>query len=413
MREKPILIVSIVWLLLFVIFLSSYATLKLVGVDQPLYFLLERTYESRSAEEGDISQGYSRLDEIRQIMKNEYYLEVSDGELIDGAIRGMLESVDDQYTFYYTPEEMSSMNEHSEGVYEGIGLILSNDKDDMLTVLRVFKGSPSQISGIVAGDRIVSINSIPVTAKTSKDINDAIDLVKSAEDPNIALTVLRDGATQIIYVTREVIEINRVDYTILGGNIGYVAIYEFMGNDVSGFEEAIRYFQSNDVSGVVLDIRSNPGGLLTHVVSIADVLLPEGLIVYIEDRNGKREEYFSDAKCYNPPMVVLVNSMSASASEILAGALKDYELATIVGETTYGKGIVQTVIPFRSDGAGMQLTTARYFTPKGESIHEKGIEPDVYVERDPDYDESIVSVDPENDAQLKKALEALRGKIAG
>lgn len=412
MWKRSIVILGVAWIVILVASISSAITLALTDVNSPLK--LGVSSGNQTAADNDpatTAERYSRLDEVRRIMQSEYYLDVDEKKLVDGAIRGMLASVEDEYTFYYTTEEMQQMNEHSEGVYEGIGLMLSGDKNGMLTVLRVFHNSPSQKSGILAGDRILSINGTPISGETSKAVNDAIDLIKRAENKRITLTLTRDGQLLDVDVIRERITVNRVDYQILDGNIGYLAIYEFMGDDVSGFMEAIAAFEAQGVKGMVIDLRSNPGGMLTHVVEIADTLLPEGLIVYIEDRYGKREEYFSDANRFEIPMTVLVNKMSASASEILASALKDYGLATVVGEKTYGKGIVQTVIPFRSDGAGLQLTTARYYTPKGVCIHGTGVDPDVTVEQNSEFDASITTVDPEKDAQLRVALEELQKRI--
>jgi carboxyl-terminal processing protease len=197
----------------------------------------------------------------------------------------------------------------------------------------------------------------------------------------------------------------RVTHQVLPGDIGYIMIYEFIGDDATGFISAMNDLKQQNVKGLIIDIRSNPGGLLNDVVKIADQLLPAGLIVYTQDRGGAREEFFSEEGRWDVPMAVLVNGMSASASEILAGSLQDYGLAKIVGEQTYGKGIVQTMMPFRTDGAGMQLTTATYYTPKGRSIHGVGIKPDVIVK-------ATVPVggppDLTKDAQLKKAYDLLK-----
>ena len=208
-------------------------------------------------------------------------------------------------------------------------------------------------------------------------------------------------------LTRGKININRVEYTMLDEDIGYLMLYEFMGDDVKGFKEAIKSLQKQGAKGLIIDVRSNPGGLLEDVVQICDILLPKGKIVYIENRAGERDTFYSDADMLGIPLVVLVNEMSASASEILAGAVQDTGVGTIVGQTTFGKGIVQMVIPFDADGAGLQLTTSTYYTPNGRSIHGSGVTPDIVVD-DEGYDFTISQPNPDKDAQLKAAVEALR-----
>ena len=221
----------------------------------------------------------------------------------------------------------------------------------------------------------------------------------------------RDGEILDLEVMRAEVSISYVEYQIINGDIGYINISQFSGNDVEGFQEAVSALQAAEVSGVIIDIRNNPGGLLTDVVEIADALLPEGLIAYVEDGHGNRTEYTSDADYWDVPLVVMVNGMSASASELLSAAIQDYDRGTIVGTKTYGKGFVQTLITFAEDGAGMQLTTASYYSPSGRSIHENGVEPDVTVELSEDCDLTVPSPNLENDNQLAAALEALQAQI--
>lgn len=403
MGKRAIVLLAVFWMLVVVAGVSSAITMSLCGVDQAnqvggadgTVIVTEREYE--------MIERYGRLEEIRGILEDEYYTQLDEAALLEGAARGMLEAVGDPYTSYFSADEMMDMAKRSQGVYEGVGMLLSADKEGRLCVLRLFKDSPAIEAGVKPGDIILEINGEKASADNDKQVDEAVGRIKSAQEEQIQLTIQRGGDIFELSMPARTITINRVDSAILEGGIGYIEIYEFLGDDVIGFQRACKGLQEAGVRGLIIDLRSNPGGLLDDVVQIADALLPSGLIVYTQDREGRRQEYYSDAEQWKIPMVVLVNHMSASASEILTGALKDYGLATVVGETTYGKGIVQTVIPFRPDSAGMRLTTATYYTPKGRSIHGVGIEPDVIVQQE----ESFAGPDLENDLQLQKAYEIL------
>lgn len=402
MGKRAVVLLSVFWMLVVVAGVSSAITLSLCGVDQAnqsenggVLTVTEKEYQTINR--------YSRLDEVLEILLGDYYTALDEDVLIEGAVRGMMEAVNDDYTFYYNPEEMLALAARSQGIYEGVGMLLSADENGELTVLRIFRDSPALKAGIRPGDRIVEINGLRAEISNAKDLDAAIQKIKGNDEGVVSLTIRRESDLHELQLSTDTITINRVEYAILEGDIGYINIYEFIGDDVTAFQRAVKALREANVNGLILDLRSNPGGLLTDVVEIADTLLPDGLIVYTKDRDGRREEYYSDAEYWNIDMAVLVNGMSASASEILAGALQDYGVATVVGETTYGKGIVQTVIPFRSDGAGMQLTTASYYTPKGRSIHGIGIVPDLLVEQE----ESFFEPDLEKDAQLKAAYDLL------
>jgi carboxyl-terminal processing protease len=403
MGKRTIVWLSVLWIVVVVAGASSAITLQITGGVLPTSDQSDGTVIV-SQQEFDTIQRYHRLDEVRQILENDYYRALDEDQLVLGAVRGMLESVEDPYTFYYTPEEMQQMAERSQGVYEGVGLLLSADRDGMLVVLRIFEDSPAIEAGVKPGDIVLAVNGEPVSASDARTMDQAIQMIRDAGNDSLELTLRRGKKVQTIALKPRTITMQRVTHQVLPGDIGYIMIYEFVGDDATGFTAALKDLKGQDVKGLIIDVRSNPGGLLTDVIKIADQLLPAGLIVYTQDRSGAREEYYSEEGHWDVPMAVLVNGMSASASEILAGALQDYGLATIVGEKTYGKGIVQTMLPFRADGAGMQLTTATYYTPKGRSIHGVGIEPDLVVK-------PTVAVggapDFEKDAQLKAAYELL------
>lgn len=373
------------------------------GVESPLHVITQEEYET--------AQRYARLEEVYQRLMGEYYKELDSDTLVQGAIDGMMESVGDPYTFYYTPEDLAKMYEDHNGQYCGVGMLVSSDKQGRLVVLRVFKNSPAQTAGLLPGDVILSADGEAVSAETTETMSMATARIKGEAGTYVRLSVLRKEQTLELDIERNNVSVNRVEYQILDGNVGYLVLYEFFGDAVSGVREALNAFEEAGVRGVIFDVRSNTGGQLDICLDICDMVLPEGLIVYTEDRNGRRENYYSNADRCEIPMVVLVNEMSASASEIFAASIQDYGVAKIVGTKTFGKGIVQTQYEFPSDGAGMQLTTSRYFTPKGRSIHGEGVTPDVVVEMNDSYDASIYAPDMNNDNQLKTAYDVLLKEI--
>lgn len=373
------------------------------GVESPLHVTTQEEYET--------AQRYARLEEVYQRLMGEYYKELDSDTLVQGAIDGMMESVGDPYTFYYTPEDLAKMYEDHNGQYCGVGMLVSSDKQGRLVVLRVFKNSPAQTAGLLPGDVILSADGEAVSAETTETMSMATARIKGEAGTYVRLSVLRKEQTLELDIERNNVSVNRVEYQILDGNVGYLVLYEFFGDAVSGVREALNAFEEAGVRGIIFDVRSNTGGQLDICLDICDMVLPEGLIVYTEDRNGRRENYYSNADRCEIPMVVLVNEMSASASEIFAASIQDYGVAKIVGTKTFGKGIVQTQYEFPSDGAGMQLTTSRYFTPKGRSIHGEGVTPDVVVEMNDSYDASIYAPDMNNDNQLKTAYDVLLKEI--
>lgn len=407
MSKRLIVVFAVVWMIVLVAGVSSSLTLTLCGISPASPSDSQLTV---SEEEYETISRYERLQEVLDVVKTQYYIEVSEETLITGALKGMLDSLNDPYTFYYTPEEMAASIEHQEGTYVGVGLQVLGSSEGELIVTRAFKGSSALDQGIRAGDRIIMVEGTPVSAETTQAMNDAISMIKGEAGTEVTLTIDRDGSLIDFTLTRGKININRVEYSMLEDNIGYIMLYEFMGDDVDGIKDAIKSLRRKGAEGLIIDVRSNPGGLLGDVVEICDMLLPESMIVYIENRIGERETFYSDADMLGLPLVVLVNEMSASASEILAGSVQDTGVGTIVGQTTFGKGIVQMVLPFTSDGAGMQLTTSTYYTPNGRCIHGTGITPDIVIDNG-DYDFTTSQPDPEKDAQLKKAIEVIREEI--
>lgn len=403
MNRRTVVIIAMAWMLIITVVVTAFVTAALVGNGEATRLVSQEDYESL--------ERYRRLEEVYDTLIQDYYVPLDEETLVTGAVRGMMEAVEDPYTFYYTTEEMEKSNEQTDGIYHGVGMVVQLTEDGYIEIVRVYEDSPAQKAGLLAGDYLVGVEETAVSGESAKTLNEAVQLIQGEDGTDVRLTVLRDGDEIELTATRAAVNVSYVDYSLIGTDIGYLNISQFTGNDVIGFEEAVAAFQSANVSGVVIDLRNNPGGLLDDVVAIADQLLPEGLVTYIEDRHGNRQEKHSDAEYWDVPMVVLVNGSSASASELFSAAMQDYDRATVVGTQTFGKGIVQNLITFAEDGAGMQLTTASYFSPKGRSIHKTGVEPDVVVELEEGAVISAVNPDPDRDNQLAVALEELQKRI--
>ena len=355
---------------------------------------------------------YEKLDVLMQLVENYYYEDVEENDMLEGAAVGLMAGIGDVYSAYYTAEQMAEFNEETEGEYAGIGCqLLADPSDQMITVTRVFKGSPAEKAGMRSEDKIVYVNDVYYSAY---EMSDAVNVMRGEPGGQVKVTVLRDLETIDFEVTREIVSINYVEYEILDGNIGYVMVYDFLGDAYEGFAEALDTFRAANVTGMIIDLRNNGGGLVDDSVDMADLILPEGVVVTLRDKNGYEEVYRIDGEYYDVPMVLLVNEYSASASEILAGAVRDYGAGVLLGTKTFGKGVVQSVLEF-TDGSGVKLTTARYYTPSGECIHEVGIEPDIEVELDEDavtiY--GLNNLPHDEDAQLQAAIKVLRGEWTG
>ena len=323
--------------------------------------------------------------------------------LENGIYSGMIASLGDPYSAYYSVEELKEMQQDVEGIYYGIGAYVGIDSSTTLPVISgVIEDTPAQEADLRAGDIIYKIDG---TSTQGMDTSDAVELIRGEENTVVHLTLIRSGETDYIEVdvTRRKVESPTVNYEMLDGNIGYIQIVEFDKVTVDQFTEALAVCKGSNMEALILDLRSNPGGSLSVVCDIARKILPEGLIVYTEDKYGQREEFSCDGNNeLTIPMVVLVNGYSASASEILAGAIQDYGKGTLMGTQTFGKGIVQRVISL-SDGSAVKLTISTYYTPKGKNIHGVGITPDEVVEFEPElyYNDGI-------DNQLEAAIAYLK-----
>ena len=344
-----------------------------------------------------------KLGVLENTLKQYFWQDVDESTLEEGVYKGLLESLDDPYSVYYTHDELVQLQQQTEGIYYGIGAYISQDNEmGYVRVSKIIKNTPAEASGLQQDDYIYKVDGEDMQGKDSSYV---VSKIKGEAGTKVTITVVREGATDPIdiEVERQKIESPTVEYQMLDNDMAYIQITEFDLVTTEQFEEAYKQAQTDGMKGLILDLRSNPGGNLSTVCDIARMILPKGLIVYTEDKYGKREEYTCDgANQIKVPLVVLTNGYSASASEILAGAVKDYGIGTLVGTTTYGKGIVQKVINL-SDGSAVKLTVSNYFTPNGNNIHKIGIEPDVEVEFDAEQYKNGV------DNQLEKAKEVLAG----
>ncbi len=278
-------------------------------------------------------------------------------------------------------------------------------KTNKITIVKPFENSPAMNAGIKAGDKIIAVDGREVSGE---DLDLAISLMKGEENTEVIVTILRgpDNEEMEVTITRGEITIDTVNYEMLDNNVGYIQITGFDEVTSDQFHEAYYDLGEQDMESLVIDLRNNPGGLLNIVSEIADTLLPEGVIVSTKDKNGREESISSDARQIEIPLVVLVNENSASASEVLSGAIKDYKTGTIVGETTFGKGIVQRIFPI-GDGTAVKMTISEFFTPSGYALHGKGIEPDVVVDVSEEDAFAAGTLSLEEDEQLQKAIEIL------
>ncbi|SHH40106.1 S41 family peptidase [Tepidibacter thalassicus] len=337
---------------------------------------------------------FSKMYSLKKVIEKNYYTKVKEEDLVNGAIKGLFEGLNDPYSQYMTKEEFKDLMEYTEGSYSGIGVIVTPGEDGFITVVSAIEDTPGFRAGIKPGDKIVKVNGKNVTAK---EMDKAVSMMKGKAKTKVTLTIARENKkTFDLTIKREKIRLKTVKSQVLEDNIGYIRITMFDKKTADDFKQNLKELQSKNIKGLIIDLRDNPGGLLDQCKEIADELLGEGIIVYTKDNKGNKEYLKSDSNKIDIPLALLVNEGSASASEILSGAVRDNKAGVLIGTTTFGKGLVQTVKDLR-DGTGFKLTIAQYFTPNGEYIHGKGIKPDIVVEKVED--------------QLPKAIEYIKSKI--
>lgn len=352
-----------------------------------------------------------KMDQIKKIMDEYFLYEVDEEALVEGMFAGMLKGLEDPYSVYYTEEEYNSLIESTTGIYYGIGVTVSQDaKTGIITVVKPFEGSPGYEAGMLPGDILFSVNGVEVTGM---DLTSAVNLIKGAEGTTVDISLVREGETDYIelVVERRQIEIPTIEYEMLENQIGYIQIFQFDEITYTQYMQALAELSTGGMKGLVIDLRDNPGGRLDVVEAMLDAILPEGLLVYTEDKAGTRaDEYYSDPNSVlDVPLTVLVNGNSASASEIFAGDIQDFNAGTIVGTTTFGKGIVQRIYTL-GDGTAIKITVSKYFTHAGRNIHDVGIQPDVEIDL-LDELKTMVTIEKSEDNQLQKAIEILMDQI--
>jgi len=368
-----------------------------------------------SSSDEDVTDISGRYQEVEQKLNklhavlDQYYLDVSDDsdiaqdDMVEGIYKGYVGALNEPYTVYYTKEEYDQLQESTSGKYSGIGVVVSQNKETgVITVVRPFEGSPGAEAGILKDDILYKVAGKEVTGV---DVTEVVTWIKGEEGSTVSIEVYRPSEDKYLTfeVERKTIEIPMVTSKMLDNNIGYVAVYEFEETTADQFNQAIDELTAQGMKGLIIDLRDNPGGLVNSATAILDRILPKDqLLVYTVDKNDKKqEEYTKDDDTIDVPISVLINGNSASASEIVSGCLQDYGKATLVGTTSFGKGIVQYVLPL-GDGSAIKLTSAKYYTPNGRNIHGTGIDPDVEVELDSDS---------KTDTQLEKAQEVVLEQI--
>lgn len=347
----------------------------------------------------------SKLTYLERLIDANYLDDAQEENLEEGLYTGLLYGLGDPYSRYYTAQEYQEENSSTEGAYVGIGVLLQKNPEGGALVVECYEGGPAQLAGVEADDIISAVDGVDVT---EMEVSEIVEMVRENETGSIALTVHRQDVEEALVFDVAVtdVELPSVFPEMLDERTGYLRISSFTGVTYEQYQEAFSQLEEEGMERLVVDLRGNPGGLLSSVCEILRQILPEGLIVYTEDKYGNREEYTCDGEHpLTMPLAVLVNEESASASEIFAGAVQDYEMGVVVGTATYGKGVVQAVQTLK-DGSAVKLTVSRYYTPKGNSIHGVGIQPDVEVRLDNDL-LNKEEISHEEDNQLQEALKAL------
>lgn len=363
-----------------------------------------KEYEELSA----AYEKYAKAVNLEAYVKENYLREVDEEQIFEGQLKGIFQALEDPYSVYMTQDEFKDFTEHTKGVYGGIGVIVTPGDDNLITVVAPIEGTPGERAGLKTGDKIIKVDGQEFTAD---NMDKAVKIMKGKPKTEVNITVLRkdkEGKNEYIdmNIMREEIRLITVKSSLIDGDIGYIRITSFDELTNKDFAKEMNSLMGKNISGLIIDLRYNPGGLLDVCVDITDEFLDEGVIVYTETRSGERYYEKSTKKFTDIPLVVLVNEGSASASEIFAGAIKDRERGLLIGNTTFGKGVVQQ-IKRMSDGSGFKLTTSEYFTPNGTNIHGIGIEPDIVVDLPEDVEE--IGIDNlEQDTQLQRAISEVK-----
>lgn len=361
-------------------------------------------------EEYALIEKYQALDEILSVVDRTFLWDYDVSEMMEGAAQGMLGALDDDYTFYYTPDEMEKETEALLGEYGGLGIeVFANAKDNTITIKRVFYGGPAQKAGLRPTDKIIRVEGEEVDAL---DINYAVSKMRGEIGGEVEVTILREQEIFDVKMVREMVQTQIINYEILDGGIGYVRVHYFEGRLMEQFEQAAEEMKAQGVAGLIIDLRENPGGLMDLALDFADFFLVEDqIILRTEDKYNRQRSLYAEGDGWDIPVVVVQDQYSASASEIVAVALQENDRAQVVGMQSFGKGIMQSMISIGNKGAGMQVTTDYWLSPKGNNLHEVGVTPDLEVELAEDAIDDNYQFVFEKDNQLQAAIELLEETI--
>lgn len=398
--------ITVLWVILVIVLL--------LGSNVATYYITSRMAASAPSEDHSYSSDEYTEAKVEKLvylidkLEENFLWDIDEEEMWNSIYKGLMSGTGDIYSEYMTEEEYKEYQETLEGSYSGIGIQMTNDDTGNIRIVTVYKDTPAYEAGLQVGDYIASADDVSLLGESSSY---AVSFIRGPEGTSVQLGIIRDGSEFYVDVKRATIEMVYVTNRMIGDDIGYINISEFETNTYDQFAKAMKEMEEEGMKGLILDLRQNPGGLVSEAVQIADDLLPKCQVIYTMNRRGERSSYDSDARCTDIPLVVLVDEYSASSSEILTVALKDNERADIVGTTSYGKGIVQILIPL-NDGSLYKYTYAEYFSSKGTKIHGVGITPDYVVEPMEEYRNTVISDIPyEYDLQLQKAVEVLEVKI--
>lgn len=406
MSKKKTILIMVILLVITNIITFSLSNIVSFGFDDKVV-LPKAEYRSLMDNYND----YSKINSIKEYIDKAYLREVQETDLLDGQLKGMVEALEDPYSMYMTESEFTSFTQETAGTYGGIGVIVTPGDDDLITVVAPIEDTPGERAGLKTGDKIIKVDGLEFYAK---NMDEAVKIMKGKPGTKVIITIMRkdkDGNNQVsdIEIEREQIRLVTVKSGIIPGDIGYIRLTSFDEITYEDFMKHLKDLQASNVQGLVVDLRNNPGGLLNICADIADEFLGEGDIVYTQTKEGTRDYLKSDKNMTDLPLVVLVNEGSASASEILAGAIKDHGRGDLIGTTTFGKGVVQRIRDL-GDGSGIKLTVSEYFTPNGLNIHGIGIKPDIEIELNEDVENiGLDYIDEDN--QLQKAIEVLKSKM--
>lgn len=356
--------------------------------------------------DSSVSNFYGKLIKIEKIIEDEYMGSYNSDRMMSYAVQSYVEALRDPYSAYYSPSAYKDITAELDGEYRGIGVVVGTRNGEII-IKSVNSSSPAEKAGILKDDVLLSVNG---TDYPAEKLAEAVNAIKGTKVGNtVSLGIRRGEEILTIDIKIEKVKEILVTHRVIDENVGYIRLSSFGTNVGPEFAGALKELEKENIKALIIDLRSNPGGTLDSATAIADLLLPKGDIVTIKDKKGNEETYTSDKKELNLPMCVLLNEQSASASEVLAGALKDYNKAILVGKKSFGKGVVQSVMDL-GDGSGLSLTIAKYYTPSGECIHGVGIEPDIEVDLPEDAD-FMIGEEDKNDTQLAAALEAIKKQI--